>query len=173
MAPYSLHGGRIPIRVVTHKALEYTFARARQRLSTANVDRLMARWEALEPLPEADATLAELNSRGYSLGLLWNGGEDMLRAALSKFEVKFDYVFASDHVGFYKPHPAIYALPKQKLGFGTEDMLHVAGSGNDVLGAKLSGLHCAWSNRGGDRMIDPDVKPDYDLGDLAGLLEIL
>ena len=75
----------------------------------------MAAWDNLRPWPEAESTLVELKVRGYELGVLSNGDEEMLRAALSRFEVNFEHVLASDHAGVYKPHPAIYALPKKKL----------------------------------------------------------
>jgi 2-haloacid dehalogenase len=169
----SLPGGRLPFRLVTRRALEFTAAKARLQLSVQEVDRLTAAWDALTPWPEAEDTLSRLKARGYALGLLSNGDEDMLRAAAGRFAVEIDHVFASDHAGYYKPHPAIYGLAQRRLGIANGDLLHVAGSGNDVLGARLAGLRCAWSNRNGDPLIDPAAKPDYELRDLSGLLEIL
>jgi len=75
--------------------------------------------------------------------------------------------------GHYTPHPSVYALPEKILGVARDAGLHVAGSGNDVLGARLAGLRCAWSNRGGDLVIDPAVRADHEMRDLSGLLDIL
>lgn len=169
----SLGRGRVPFRELTRRALVYTFARARQPLPDALVGELVAAWDALSPWPEADATLAAVKGRGYAIALLSNGDEAMLRAGLGRFGVAFDHVFASDQAGVYKPHPALYALPLARLGLAAADVLHVAGSGNDAAGAKLAGLPCAWSNRSGEPMLQSDVKPDYEMRDLAGLLAIL
>jgi 2-haloacid dehalogenase len=67
----------------------------------------------------------------------------------------------------------VYALPRERLRLEPREVLHVAGSATDVLGCKLAGLPCAWSNRHGDRMIDPGVRADREMRDLAGLLEFL
>ena len=168
------HGrGRVPFRELTRRALVYTFARVRQPLSDALAERLVAAWDALAPWPEANATLAALKDRGYAIALLSNGDEAMLRAGCARFDVAFDHVFASEQAGFYKPHPAIYAMPLTRLGLAASDVLHVAGSGNDAAGAKVAGLRCAWSNRAGEPMLEPDARPDHEMRDLAGLLAIL
>ena len=169
----SLPGGRLSFRLVTRRALDYVLARSGAALSAPAIDRCMGTWDELRPWPEAEDALAGLAARGYLLGMLSNGDEEMLRALASRLRVRMDHVFASDRAGAYKPHPAMYALPLRELGIGREEFVHVAGSGNDVLGAKLSGLRCAWSNRTGDAMIDPAVRPDYETKDLAGLLGVL
>lgn len=169
----SLQRERIPFRELTRRALVYTFERAGQTLLPTQIDTLVAEWDKLQPWPEAEHTLANLKARGHQLGVLSNGDEQMLRALLQCFGVRFDHIFASDHAGVYKPHPAIYALPAVKRGIKPDQMLHVAGAVNDVLGAKMAGLRCAWSNRTSDRMIDPDVKADYEMHDLSDLLDVL
>lgn len=169
----SLQRGRIPFRECTRRALAYTFARARVPLPDAGADRLVAAWDQLMPWPEAQATLAEIKARGYAIGVLSNGDEPMLRAGLRHFDVTFDHVFASDRAGVYKPHPALYALPQQALGCAAADVLHVAGSGVDAMGAKLAGLRCVWSNRAGEPAISPATPPDHEVRSLAGVLDIL
>lgn len=169
----SLQRGRIPLRLVTRRAMDYTFARAGVELTGGQGAALEAAWDRLPPWPEAKATLAELKARGYRLGILSNGDEEMLRALAASSGIDFDHILASDHAGHYKPHPSVYALPRERLRLEPREVLHVAGSGNDVLGCKLAGLPCAWSNRHGDRMIDPGVRADHEMRDLAGLLEIL
>jgi 2-haloacid dehalogenase len=169
----SLPGGRLSFRLVTRRALDHGLARAGLRMSPRDIERCMAAWDELRPWPEAEAALSRLAARGYELGLLSNGDEDMLRALAARLAVHVRHIFASDRAGAYKPHPAMYALPARQLGIANADFVHVAGSGNDVLGAKLSGLRCAWSNRTGDVLIDSAVRPDYEMRDLGGLLEAL
>ncbi len=169
----SLQRGRIPFRTITRRALDHTLTRAGVALGDAQRDELCATWDRLPPWPEARETLATLRSRGYALGLLSNGDEEMLRAVARAFGGDIEHLLASDHAGCYKPHPAIYELPMKRCGVERSEVLHVAGSGNDVLGAKLAGLTCAWSNRHGDVMIDPDVRADHEMRDLSALLAIL
>lgn len=168
----SLAGGRLAFRLVTRRALDYVLARSGEHATNAQVERCMRTWDELRPWPEAQDTLVQLAARGYELGLLSNGDEDMLRALAARLEAPIHHIFASDRAGAYKPHPAIYALPTQGLGIGPDDFVHVAGSANDVLGAKLAGLRCAWSNRTGDRVVDPGVRADYEMADLRGLLDV-
>ena len=97
----------------------------------------------------------------------------MLRAVLASLATPFDDIFASDHAGYYKPHPSMYALPLQARGIASHQILHVAGSATDVLGARSVGLPCAWSNRQHDRVLDPAYQANHEFVDLNGLLELL
>lgn len=169
----SLQRERISFRTLTRRSLRYVLARAGLSFSDAYVEELVRAWDRIPLWPEAATALGALRTRGFTLGLLSNGDEEMLKEVAGHDGVVFDHVFASDHAGYYKPHPAIYALPTQMLGLPAGEVLHVAGSSTDVLGAKLSGLQCAWSNRASDRMLDPDVLPDYEMRDLSGLMEIV
>jgi 2-haloacid dehalogenase len=168
----SLARERIPFRVVTRRALDYTLACAGIDASDAQRVELERAWDELAPWPEAKDTLSRLAARGYRLAILSNGDREMLRALTRGWDLPLE-LLGCDQAGSYKPHPSVYGLPGKVLGVHARDVLHVAGSGNDVLGAKLAGLRCAWSNRGGDRVIDPSVRADHEMHDLAGLLEIL
>jgi 2-haloacid dehalogenase len=165
----SLPGGRIAFRVVTRRALDYVLARAAIALDEPALARLEAEWDRLPPWPEAIEVLSELAARGQRLALLSNGDVEMLSALAGAWPVRLE-ILGSDQAGRYKPHPAMYALPRLVLGVPDSEVLHVAGSANDVLGAKLAGLRCAWSNRAGDRIIDPRVRADLEMRDLRGLL---
>jgi 2-haloacid dehalogenase len=169
----SLQRGRIPFRECTRRALIHTLARAGCELPSSQVIDLVDAWNRLAPWPEAEATLAEITARGHSIAVLSNGDEAMLRAGAHAFGVTFDHFFASDRAGVYKPHPAMYALPARELRCAPGDILHVAGSGLDAMGAKLAGLRCAWSNRANEPAPDPEILPDHPMRDLAGLLDIL
>jgi hypothetical protein len=63
--------------------------------------------------------------------------------------------------------------PLKALDLNPDQVLHVAGSATDTLGAKSAGLRCAWSNRFGDLVLDPKYKPDYEFKDLTGLLDLI
>lgn len=169
----SLSDGRVPFRLVTRRALDDTLARAGLALAETVRQELVAAWDDLRPWPEAAAVLTAVKARGYLIGLLSNGDAAMLRALGGRLPAVIDHIFASEHAGHYKPHPAVYALPIQALGLPAEAILHVAGSSTDVMGARAVGLACAWSNRLRERVLDPDLKATYEWPDLRGLLEVV
>ena len=169
----SLDRGRVPFGTITRRALDYALDRAKVVLSEAALQDLVAAWDQLQLWPEAESVLTEIAARGYRIGLLSNGDETMLRALARHWPIRFDDVFASDQARYYKPHPSVYALPLEALGLAADQMLHVAGSATDVMGAKSAGLRCVWSNRGHDRLLDQRLAPDYEVEDLRGLLPIL
>lgn len=169
----SLARGRIPFRECTRRALVHVLARHGIAVRGFILHDLVAAWDRLVPWPEAASTLAAVKSRGYATAVLSNGDEAMLESGACVFDVAFDHILASDRAGYYKPHPAVYALPTSELGIAASDVLHVAGSGVDAMGAKLAGLRCAWSNRAGDPPTDADVPADAEFRDLSGLVAML
>jgi 2-haloacid dehalogenase len=134
-------------------------------------EELVGAWYPLTPWPEANGLLAALAGKDYPLAILSNGDQDMLEALAARFDTPFQHIFSSEQCGMYKPHPSVYALPGKVAG--VENYLHVAGSANDVVGAKAAGIACYWSNRQGDRVPLPDCEPDHQGADLTALLEIV
>ena len=98
----------------------------------------------------------------------------MLEAVARNFSPNaFDHVLSSETAGHYKPHPSVYALPTTALGIARSDIVHVAGSANDVLGAIAAGLRCIWSNRHADRLLDPAYPPTHEIPDLTGVADLV
>lgn len=159
---------RIPFRECTARALDYTLHRFDAKLDADGRDALVRAWYPLVPWPEANEVLSALKTRGHLIAMLSNGDRDMLGAIAARLDTPFDHIFSSEQCGVYKPHPDIYALPARQLGI--TDYLHVAGSGNDVIGARSAGIRCYWSNRSGDRVLLDEFAPDGEGTDLRGLL---
>ncbi|MBP1155653.1 MULTISPECIES: haloacid dehalogenase type II [unclassified Paenibacillus] len=158
---------------ITRCTLEYTAKRFGIEMDDEIRDRLIRAWTRLRTWPEAVKVISEIQHRGYEIAILSNGTEAMLKALQEEIDIQFNYIFASDQAGAYKPSPMIYQLPLTKLGLDKMELLHVAGSSFDVMGAKSAGLTCAWSNRLNDYTLDPRFSPDYEMRDLTGLLQIL
>jgi len=53
----------------------------------------------------------------------------------------------AEEAGFYKPHPKAYSRICSSLGIDASDVLFVAGSSADVLGAAAAGMQVVWHNR--------------------------
>jgi 2-haloacid dehalogenase len=166
----ALEKGHVPFKLVTRRALELALAQTGADLDDELCSALVDAWDELDPWPEAGAVLEAVRDAGYPIAILSNGDEAMLTALASRLPTPFDHIFSAEAAGAYKPAPAIYGLPCDKLALRPERILHVAGSATDVMGAKAAGLTCGWSNRRGDRPVDPDLEADFEFPTLRGLL---
>lgn len=169
----SLDKGFLHYSYITRCTLEYTLLKFGLACSEDGKKQLVDTWSRLALWPEAYDVLTELKRRGYPIAILSNGDEHMLKALAQSTGIEFDYIFSAEQAQAYKPSPRIYQLPFQALGLGRNEVLHVAGSPFDLLGAKAAGIICAWSNRFDDFPIDPQYKPDYEWKDLAGVLDVI
>ena len=172
-ASNSLGKGHISFRDATRLGLDYVLARHGPDLSPAARHDLVTAWDSMKPWPEAASVVAAIKARGYAIAALSNGDTDMLESLVAIFETPFDHVLSCQQAGFYKPHPAVYDLPTAVLGIPRDQVLHVAGGAMDVVGAVAAGVPCYWSNRHGDRVIDPAYPADFEDASLQGLLGIL
>lgn len=158
---------------ITRGLLDYMEKRTGLAITGEQKDRLMRIWTTFSAWPEAKPILEEVKQRGYAIAMLSNGDLDMLEPLQDSTGIRFDHIFSGDMAGCYKPSPGIYELPYKKLNIRKEEMLHVAGSMFDVMGAKAAGCTCAWSNRHGDVLLNEAYAPDYELKNLSQLLDIL
>ena len=169
----SLGRSRISFDVITRRALDDTITRSELDLSESTKSQLSQLWLNLQPWPEAPLVLESIKERGYTPGVLSNGDLTQLQTLANKLPLVFEHIFSSEQAGYYKPHPSVYALPLNALPLKTDQVLHVAGSPTDALGTKAAGLHCAWSNRNHELMLDPNYPVGFNMPDLKELLEIL
>jgi len=103
---------------------------------------LLGTWGNLQPKSGAAEVLAKLN-RKYQLGLLSNGDEGTLRAALRVFppSVNVSLIFSSDYpVNCFKTCSSMYAQALNFVGGDVSKLIHVAGSGYDAHGARQFGI---------------------------------
>ena len=106
------------------------------------------RWDELRPWPGARTVLRRL-AADRPLGVVTNCSETMGRRAAELVGAPFGAVVTAESAGFYKPHARIYAAGAEAMGAGTDEVLFVAGSPFDVLGASAAGLTVAWHNPAG------------------------
>ncbi|MEB3100091.1 haloacid dehalogenase type II [Ferviditalea candida] len=169
----SMNNGFLPYKTITMRALEYALQKFGAELDGSQKVEMVHYWSKLNPWPEVKEVLAEIKDRGYQIAILSNGDEDMLEAVAEHCGIKFDYIFSADKAEAYKPSPRIYELPLKQLGLSREEVLHVAGSPFDTMGAIAAGMVVAWSNRFNDFLIDAKYRPNYEMSSLNALLEIL
>ena len=120
------------------------FGVSRERLQMALDEVLFDHPEARHLVPTEDVAtvLAALRLRGYRLGVISNWSAD-LPLVLSRLEldIHFEAVFASESLGYAKPHPAAFLVPLERMGLTpgesayVGDLYHV-----DVVGSREAGL---------------------------------
>ncbi len=169
----SLQTGYISYWDITKLVLDYTCNKFDRKISQETYDKLMNVWLSFKPWPEATQVLKTLKERGYKIGMLSNGDQEMMLPLQENCGVKFDYIFSSGDAFYYKPHPDVYKKVLETLNMDSSEVLHVAGSMFDVTGTVSAGMDCAWSNRHGESVLNPKYQPTFNMNNLTGLLDIL
>lgn len=114
-------------------------------LSRARAAELEARWDELAPWPGLEPVLREL-ARDRPLGVVTNCSELLGRRAAALAGPHFSAVVTAESAGFYKPDPRIYMAGIEAMHARQDEVLFVAGSPFDVVGAHAAGLSVVWHN---------------------------
>ena len=140
--------------------------------SAGEEQQLFEHWKEIKPFPEAVAVLSELKKR-HKLVIVSNADPDLFDVCISKFPVEFDNFFLSDVTGVTKPHFEMYEKSIAFLGLPRSQILHVASSQMDVVGAVNAGLAVCWVNRHSEQKSPETPKPAFEIQDLRELLKIV
>ncbi len=163
-------------RASNRRAIEAAASYALRRLTPPpthdEMRRLADAWEHLPPWPEAVEVLQQVRRRAQILGTLSNGDEGMLRVLLATLPVTFDRIISTEG-GKFKPDPSVYRKALETLGVTAEELLHVAGSPTDAMGATSAGIRTVWVNRMNDTVLDRRFAPAHEAADLWGVLNVL
>lgn len=104
-----------------------------------------ARWDDLAPWPRAGPVLREL-ARDRPPGVVTNCSEELGRRGADLVGAPFRAVVTAERAGFYKPDPRIYSAGAEALAARPDEVLFVAGSPLDVVGARAAGMPVVWHN---------------------------
>lgn len=167
-----------PFFSLTRKALRSAAAFHSVALTDEEEAQLTTVWlDKIEPYPDVLEGLKELKKLGYTMALLTNGNQEMVRIGvvdrLARMGFSFDACFTADMWGVYKPHPALYLNSVSKLGLQPREALHVCRMQFDVFGAKAAGLQVAWINRAKEPLEAFGLSPDFTASDLQELVKLL
>ena len=165
--------GHVSFRVCTDQALNYVINKNNLSVCEAAREKLNESWNDLKPWPDALATIRKIKSLGYDTAILSNGDQDMLSAISKKFENYVDHILSAELAQNFKPHPSVYELPIKRLGFAKDEILHIAGSPSDVIGARAFGIACYWSNRHNEYVVDNTFQATYENCCLHGIIKVL
>ena len=132
---------------------------------------LVARWDELEPWPEAAMVLAGLAER-VLLAVATNCSAALGASAAKRAGGKFRVVITAEDSGYYKPRPETYQAVLAALGTVPARTLFVAGSASDVPGAQAVGMPVFWHNRIGLPSVGA-ARPEFTAQSLQPLLDIV
>ncbi|MGA7470037.1 MAG: HAD family hydrolase [Halobacteriota archaeon] len=129
--------------------------------------------EAVTILPNVKKTLEILCTNGCRLGMVSNGDTEELSAHLNGVSDLFDVIVTSEELEVYKPHSRLFDEAIRKMGVVREATAFVGDTiTSDVLGAKKAGLTAIWYNKK-KRILKPEIRPDFEIRDMAEILEIV
>ena len=144
-------------------------------LSSGVIAYRRAREAALVPYPHVYMTLMELTKMQLKLGVVSDAParEAWLRLCYLNFHHIFDAVITFDDSGERKPAPGPFQKVLKKLNVKPEGALMVGDwAERDVVGAKQVGMKTVFA-RYGDTFGTVHSNADYELDDIAGLIDIV
>src|SRR6476469_6275166 len=143
-------GDYAPFWQVTGEALDHCLA-AHAIADPSVRDRLMGAYLALDPFPEAPATLDRLKRAGLRLAILSNGNPGMLDPMVreSGLADRFEAVLSVDAVGVFKVDPKVYALVEARCGVKPDKVCFLSSTFWDAHRAARFGVKAVWVNRTG------------------------
>ena len=148
---------------VSFEDLVATAALALDLPSRANDD-LFDAWRDIRPWPDSRA-IADL---GLPYAFVTNTSTALARIAAERSGLTPNAVITAEGVGWFKPHPRIYEAGCQALGVSPKDVLYVAGSAFDAIGARRFGLRTVFVGRRPDQVTnDPAIRTVGSMRDVA------
>lgn len=86
----------------------------------------------------------------------------------------FDDIFISDEIGYEKPSIEFFDIVQEKIGMFDKNEVMIIGDSltSDMKGGNNAGILCCWYNPLGLEN-KYDIKINYEIKDIAGILEIL
>jgi 2-haloacid dehalogenase len=133
----------------------------------------MAVYQYLDPYQDAIEGLNMLAAR-FKLVALSNGEQPYLEHLVARrIGIDFDAVISVQHVGVFKPHPAVYRTAAGMLNSEPGELMMVAAHAFDILGARACGYRGAYVNRYGLPAEVRAYPPDIEVRDFIELSDRL
>ena len=124
-------------------------------LNACYLDRYAYHWTFPDDACDAFHTLADR----FPVGILTNGFAEVQDAKLDRFPVlreRAKAVVISEHVGYMKPHPRLFAHAAELAGVSANAILYIGDSyTSDVQGATRAGWQMAWYTTRKDAIEEP------------------
>ena len=110
------------------------------------LDHLNLVWHRLDPWPDTNRGLAELNKR-FNTCTLSNGNIALLQDMVSHAGMPFTHIYSAEMFQSYKPSPKVYLGAAEKMGIKPEECCLVAAHLDDLKAAKSNGFSTVYVER--------------------------
>ena len=130
--------------------------------------------EAVTILPNVKKTLRNTLHKRMQLGMVSNGDTEELSAHLNGVSDLFNMIVTSEELrSLQTAFGGLFDEAIHKMGVGRETTAFVGDTiTSDVLGAKKAGFTAIWYNKK-QRIPKPEIRPDFEIRDMAEILEIV
>ena len=106
------------------------------------------------------------------IAIISNTDNDIIHETVRKIGISFDCIIAAEDAKAYKPSPKIFQHAIKIIGVAPSQILHTSFSFKyDLNPAKRLGFQTVWVKRKSEK--DAKGKPDFEVVDLRGLLNII
>lgn len=125
---------------------------------------------------EGTKSVLENLAEKFQLGIVSNGSLEVQFQKLITLNIKylFNCIILSEEVGIRKPDPRIFLKAANSLAREPKECLHIGDSYDaDILGAKNAGIRACWFNPRGLPLSQDKIKPDFEIGSLNEIPNIL
>jgi putative hydrolase of the HAD superfamily len=134
-----------------------------------------ANWHLEE---DALSTLQTLRQRGFRVGIISNGADDVnTQTLIDKADIRsyFDYIISSAALGTRKPHPKIFRAALDHFNVPAKQVVMIGDTLDaDILGAHQVGMKSIWiTRRAAETAIQINVKPDAIVSALSEIPPLL
>jgi HAD superfamily hydrolase (TIGR01549 family) len=138
-----------------------------------------------DPILAADALM-----KGHNLQNIYPDTKQFLRSISTKYQIcvssdcdmemlagihdlhKFDAVFSSEQLGYYKSSKEFWIHVLDHYNIAPQDVLHIGDANSDIIIPKQLGMITCWLNRH-SRIWDSPIRPDFEVNSLKQILEIM
>lgn len=115
-------------------------------------------WHSQKAWPDVSSALLKLKERGWEVYVHANGTTRLQLNLVRSSNLKFDMLFSSELLGYYKPAPENYQRVLELLKLRADECVTVAAHAYDLRGAKGVGMKTVYVRRWTD-----DVEEDQEV----------
>lgn len=169
-------GRYVDFSVCVEQALTYTAQAFGVTLGEGERGELLAAYQRLPAMSDAEPGLAALHGAGYCSYAFSNGSREAVSKLLGDSGLRpyVHDIVSVEEAGAFKPNPAVYQLFLERTGAAAERTWLVSSNAFDVIGALSAGWQAAWVRRLPDAIFDPwGVEPTVTVATLNELPQAL